>query len=290
MRRAITIQQERGQIHTVESLTEVFESIASIKIAKLRGRVVASKDFFAELWSTYSSLRVDPKEQLTRSGKTTNGRNVFMAVTTEGKLSGEIGNLVIAELLEALKLPSKKDVDIIILGSQGAERLKQLGAEPTQTFKLPEGDEQASVTEIIEMVEQYDQISVFYQTYESIRVQRVARIELVSAVRQLSNEATEGQDDEVEIVSSREYIFEPSISEIADYLESLMMGVALSQVLLESKLAQYASRFNAMNNAKHRAREIGGDYDRLYHRAKRAEGDERLKETMKVILAQGPLK
>ena len=290
MRRAITIQQERGQIHTVESLTEVFESIASIKIAKLRGRVVASKDFFAELWSTYSSLRVDPKEQLTRSGKTTNGRNVFIAVTTEGKLSGEIGSLVIAELLEALKLPSKKDVDIIILGSQGAERLKQLGAEPTHTFKLPEGDEQASVTEIIEMVEQYDQISVFYQTYESIRVQRVARIELVSAVRELSNEATEGQDDEVEIVSSREYIFEPSISEIADYLESLMMGVALSQVLLESKLAQYASRFNAMNNAKHRAREIGGDYDRLYHRAKRAEGDERLKETMKVILAQGPLK
>lgn len=286
MRRAVTIQQERGQIHTVESLTEVFESIASIKIAKLRGRVVASKDFFAELWSTYSSLRVDPKEQLSRSGKITNGRNVFVAVTSEGKLSGEIGNQVIAELLEALKLPSKKDVDIIILGSHGAERLKQLGAEPTQVFTLPEGDEQASVSEIIEVVDQYDQISVFYQTYESIRVQRVARIELVSAVRELSNVAAEDQE-EVEIVSSREYIFEPSISEIADFLESLMMGVALNQVLLESKLAQHASRFNAMNSAKHRAREIGGDYDRLYYRAKRAEGDERLKETMKVILAQG---
>lgn len=287
MKRAITLLQELEQIHTVEGLTEVFESIASIKIAKLRNRVVASKDFFAELWQTYSGLRVDPKEQLTRHGRAKNGRDVFVAVTAQGKLSGEIGNKVVDELLEALKGPAKRDIDIIVLGTQGAVRLQQLGAVPTQVFKLPEGDEHTSVTEIIETLERYEQISVFYQTYESLRVQRVARIELISAVRELGDEVIGDEDKEpVEILSSHDFIFEPSISEIADFLESLMMGVALGQVLIESKLAQYASRFNAMNAAKRRAREIGGDYDRQYHRAKRAEGDERLKETLKVIAGQ----
>lgn len=284
MRRAVTILQEMGQIHTVESLTEVFESIASIKIARLRGRVVASKGFFAELWQTYSSLRVHPKEQLSRAGVEKNGRNVFVAVTTEGKLSGDIGNRVIDELLENLKHHPDDLTDIIVLGTHGASRLEQLGVKMAQVFRLPEGDEQASVTEMIAALEKYEQISVFYQTYESIRVQRVARIELVSAVRELSDEV---ESDDVEIVSSHDFIFEPGISDIADYLESLMMGVALNQVLIESKLAQYASRFNAMNSAKHRAREIGSEYDRLYHRAKRSESDERLKETMKVIMAQG---
>lgn len=286
MRRAVTILQELGQIHTVESLTEVFESIASVKIAKLRGRVVASKDFFAELWQTYSSLRVDPKEQLNRSGTKKNGRNVLVAVTSEGKLSGDIANKVIDELRSAYTSP--QNTDIVVLGLHGANRLQQLGGiTPKYVFHMPETDEQMSVTEIIEAIEPYEQISVFYQTYESIRVQRVARIELVSAVRELGDEVAGDAEGETEIVSSHEFIFEPGIAEIADYLESLMMGVALNQVLIESKLAQYASRFNAMNSAKHRAHEIGSDYDRMYHRAKRAEGDERLKETMKVIMAQG---
>ena len=284
MRRAVTILQEMGQIHTVEGLTEVFESIASIKIAKLRGRVVASKEFFAELWQTYSSLRVDPKEQLSRAGKERNGRNVFVAVTAEGKLSGDIGNKVIDELMAAVKESSSNPSDIVVLGTHGANRLKQLGVKPVQVFSLPEGDEQMSVTDIVAALEKYEQISVFYQTYESIRVQSVARIELVSAIRELSSEVDAA--DGGEIVSSQDFIFEPDISRIADYLESLMMGVALSQVLIESKLAQHASRFNAMSSAKRRAREIGADYDRLYHRAKRAESDERLKETMKIVMAQ----
>ena len=66
MKRAIVIQQDLTQIHTVEDLTTVFESIASVKIAKIRNRVVASKEFFAELWQTYRSLRVDQKEQQSR--------------------------------------------------------------------------------------------------------------------------------------------------------------------------------------------------------------------------------
>lgn len=282
MRRAIAIAEELGQIHMVEDLTGVFESIASIKIAKIRNRVVASKDYFAELWETYRGLRVDPKEQLARVAKKHNGRNVLVAVTTEGKLSGDIGNQVIDNVVAAHD--GSKDVDVIVLGAHGAEQLEQHGIAITQMFHLPESDSQFNVVEMIATLEVYDQISVFYQTYESLRVQKVSRIELVSAVRELSDEVS--GDDKVEILSSHDYIFEPGITEIADYLESLMMGVALTQVLMESKLAQYASRFNAMNAAKHRAKEMGNDYSLMYHRAKRAEGDERLKEIMKIAKGQ----
>jgi F0F1-type ATP synthase gamma subunit len=62
-----------------------------------------------------------------------------------------------------------------------------------------------------------------------------------------------------------------------------MMGVALIQVIMESKLAQYAARFNAMNSAKHRATDLVTDFNLQYHRAKRAEGDERLKEIIKIV-------
>lgn len=279
MRRAIAIKDELEQIRTVEDLTGVFESVASIKIARIRNRVIASKDYFAELWQTYHGLRMDPKEQLQRTSKKTTKKNVLVAVTTEGKLSGEIGNKVIDEAIN--QYHGAHDTDLVVLGAHGAERLALRGVKPTQMFHLPESDTQFGVADMISALEIYEHILVIYQTYESLRVQRVAKIELVSAVRELSQNV-EPRSESGETLSSHEYIFEPSIAEIADYLESLMLGVALTQILMESKLSQYASRFNAMNAAKQRAKEMNKEYSLQYHRAKRSEGDERLKETMKV--------
>ncbi len=57
-----------------------------------------------------------------------------------------------------------------------------------------------------------------------------------------------------------------------------MLGIMISQLILESKLAQYASRFRAMSAANDRAKESHDELRLLYNRAKRALNDERLKE------------
>lgn len=284
MKRAIVLQQDLSQIGTVEGLTSVFEGIASIKIARIRNRVIASKEFFAELWQTYRSLRIDPKEQQSRRARASNGRSALLAVTTEGRLSGEVGGKVIDEVISTYK--QMEDVDIIVLGSHGHSQLTQRTIPVAQMYHLPDGEGQFDTAEVVALLEQYEHVSVFYQTYESLRVQRVAKIELASALSRLGDAVDDGADERAEIVSSHEFIFEPNIEEIADYLESLMVGVTISQVLMETKLAQYAGRFNAMNAAKHRAKEMKTEYDRLYHRAKRAEGDERLKEIINIVKGQ----
>ncbi len=280
MRRAINIAQELSQIHTVEDLTEVFESIASIRIARIRNRVVASKDFFAELWQTYSGLRIDPSQRLNAGrNRQQRGKNVFVVVTSEGSLSGAIDEEIVTTMLEAYGKAQPGTTDVVVLGSHGVGQLKQRTIPIAKAFTMPTSDESFSVSEIIAGLSQYDRISVWYQTYESLRVQKVARIELLAAVKNLGEDVEGGG----EVVSSRDYIFEPSVDEIADYLESVMMGVALIQVIMESKLAQYAARFNAMSSAKHRATDLVTDYNLQYHRAKRAEGDERLKEIIKIV-------
>lgn len=275
MSRPLRLQKELAQIHTIEDLTQAFEGIASIHISHIRDRVVASKEFFGELWPIYRSLRIDPKERLRRADREHKGRNVFVAVTGEAKLGTEITEQIIDGMLA--NDADAGNTDIIAVGSRGGQLLTQRGMAPVQTFTFPQSDMNINVGDIIKELYKYDHISVFYQTYESLRIQRVVRIDLVSAVRELG----EGVGEEGESISSADYIFEPNINEIADYMESVMMGVAFIQIIMESKLAGYAARFNAMSRAKKRAGDLVGDYRRQYYRAKRADSDERLKEIIK---------
>lgn len=277
MRRAITIQGELTQIRTIEDLTEVFESVASMHIARIRNRVVASQQFFSELWPTYRSLRIDPKERVATQRKIRKGSMAFVAITSEGKLGSAADEQIIDALLASV--PTGKKPDIIVVGTHGLTRLEQHGVFVSKAFTLPVGDINFGVGEMIEVLQPYDQISVFYQTYESLRTQKIERIELLNAVRELG----EGMGEEGETVSSRDYIFEPGISEIATYMESVMMGVALIQIVMESKLAGYAARFNNMSRAKQRAKDLLGEMQLDYYRTKRNERDERLQEIMKAV-------
>ncbi len=281
MSRALRIQGELAQIHTVEDLTEVFESIASMHISKIRNRVVASKEFFAELWQTYSHLRVDPSERLQRAARSKKGRNVFVTITAEGKLSGQVDEEIIDVLLSNLTKP--ETTDVVVIGTHGIPQMRQRGIHVTQAFHLPPGDTNINVGEMLQFLAEYDHIQVFYQTYESLRVQKIVQIELLTAVRALGEDVGETE----ELLSSRDYIFEPGITEIADYMEGVMLGVALIQVIMESKLAGYAARFNAMNAARKRAERLTTDFRQDYYRAKRAESDERLKEIIKAIKYHG---
>ncbi len=57
-----------------------------------------------------------------------------------------------------------------------------------------------------------------------------------------------------------------------------MMQIAIRQLILNSKLAQYASRFRAMSASHTRADEAKSELHMNYNRAKRGIKDERLKE------------
>ncbi len=82
----------------------------------------------------------------------------------------------------------------------------------------------------------------------------------------------------MEIINEATYLFEPSVFAVVNHLERSMMKIALTQVILESKLAQYASRFRAMTASHDLANESLSEHKLNYHRAKRAVKDERLKE------------
>jgi F-type H+-transporting ATPase subunit gamma len=275
MRKASIIQKDQGGIETIRDLTGVFESIASTQVAKIKDKTQMSQDFFQLLWSKYSSIRVDPKSQIANKQKG-NDKKVFVVVSAEGGLSGDIDQRLIEAMMQDY---DKNNTDIVVLGTHGANQLHDRGVPYIRFFKIPETDTYIDVSPIIDSIADYSKITVYYEQYVSLGVQDIKKIDLQTSIQTMSKNA----DDSDDIITERDTIFEPSLEEIADMMERGMMSLAFSQVILDSGLAQSASRFNAMAGAKKRAFELIALYNLEYHRSKRGENDRRLREVLTAI-------
>lgn len=277
MKRPNEIAREEANMATLVELTSVFEGIASMKIAQTKNQVLESTQFFDRLWQIYLQLRVDALFGLGREqARDIIEKELFIIITAEGGFSGDIDQKLVEMMIDSYDAEKN---EIIVIGHHGAMQLSQRGISFRKYYKLPEKDRNINVTPIIREVQQYRKCSVFYQEYISLMSQEVKRIELSSAV-QITGARNEHVED---LISEQTYIFEPSSYAVAAHLERSMLKIALSQLILQSKLAQYASRFRAMSASHQRADETKSDLHLAYNRARRGVKDERLKEIINGI-------
>lgn len=283
MRQLREVEQEEKAMDTLAGLTGAFEGIASMKIAGIKNQVLQATQFFNELWQIYSQLRIDNQFRFGR-GDSSKGqvidKELYILITAEGGFSGDI-DIKLIELM--LKTYRSDQHEIIVIGHHGALQLAQKGIGYKKYFKLPVQDRNINVTPIIKEVQSYKSTTVFYQEYVSLLVQDVKRIELQAVVQQESQNTTKPEDQ----INEQTYIFEPSTFAVVDHLERSMLYIAMSQLILDSKLAQYASRFRAMTSSRKKAGEAQHDLRMLYNRTRRNIKDERLKEVVNGLRNEG---
>lgn len=273
MTRIAEVAAQLKAMDTIVDLTSVFEGIASMRIAQVKNQVQQSQRFFSELWQMYSQIRVDDQFRFGRAGhEAAVNKQLYIVITSEGGFSGDIDQKLITWMLEQY---NPEQQDIIVVGHHGAIQLIQNNVNFKKYFTLPSRDRNINVQPLVNEVGRYQSTVVFYQTYVSLMVQDVKRIELQNAVTEEAKRVNlQGED----VISELTYIFEPSTYDVVAHLERSMIQITLSQVILDSKLAQYASRFRAMNMAHERADELFGDLTMQYNRTRRRTKDERLKE------------
>lgn len=275
MRRPQDIQADIDSMQTLSELTSVFEGLASMRIAQLKNQVQQSQDFFDRLWQMYIQIRAGSIFNFGRHQEDIDviNKELFIVITAEAGLSGYIDQKLIYWML---KFYNKDKNDIVVIGHHGAVLLSQRGINFIKYYKLPEKDQNINVTPIIKEVQKYSSTVVFYQTYISLAFQDVKRISLKTAVESQGSDVKKTD----EIINDATYIFEPSTFAVVDHLERSMTSIAISQAILESKLAQYASRFQAMSSAHEKSKDTLYDYKLQQNRSKRAIKDERLKEVI----------
>ena len=269
------IKKDTEAMATMIELTGVFEGIASMKISKVKNQVLQSTQFFNELWNIYSQLRVDSLFRYGRGQNETESidKELIIIITSEGGFSGDIDQRLIHAMLKNYDAEKQ---DIIVIGHHGAIQLAQRGVSFKKYFKLPERDQNINVAPITKYISQYFNTVVYYQEYVSLMSQEVRQIAVNNAVAEIGSK-TENLEN---VISEENYIFEPSTYAVVMHLENSMMKIAISQLILQSKLAQYASRFRAMSASHQAANDSLHSMNIKYSRMKRAIKDDRIKEVI----------
>jgi F-type H+-transporting ATPase subunit gamma len=234
-----------------------------------------SQEYFGDLWRIYSQLRVDEFFHFGRGDKDVEAieKELMILITSEGSFSGDIDQRLVSEAIKHYD-PAKNAV--LIIGHHGAVQLAQKGIAYVRSFKTPEKDMNINTAPIVAEVQKYRSTVIYYEQYKSLTSQSIQNMRLSKAVMEMGQAVAPGQ----EVIDESTYIFEPDAYAVVDHLERSMMEITISEVILESKLAQYASRFRAMSAAKERATDTLGDVSLMYNRSKRHEKDERLKEVV----------
>ena len=282
MKRSIDIAADVQNMSTLVELTSAFEGIASMRIAQIKNQVLQAEQFFNVLWQIYTQLRVDSDFRYGRSQKEHEiiDKDLLIMITSEGGFSGDIDEKLLNFMIGNFRADSQSD--IVVIGHHGAVLLANRGIKFIKYYKLPSRDRDINVTPLIEEVQKYKNTTVYYQTYVSLMNQDVKSISLQKAVQQIGQGMITKPE---EIISEDTYIFEPSVFDVVDHLERSMLHIALSQTILESKLAQYASRFRAMSIAHEKSVDENHSLKQLYNRTKRGEKDERFKEIINGLRA-----
>ena len=269
MKKSRYLHDELQSVNSIENITHILESIASIRIKQIKDEVIGSREFFQRLWAIFSQLRVSQKDIKRDSASPQKSKQAVILVTANAGLTGEVDtNLVLKVLAETD--PSK--TDFFVFGLHGASLLVQRGINPIKTFKFPEVGTTIDVSECIAAISGYTKPVVYFPSYSSLTVQQISRLELLEAVQTIgSNQSDIGNE---ELIFKDNTIFEPSISEVVSYLEQMMASTILTEIILETNLAQYSSRFNAMTAASSKATDMSKLLSRQYLQLKRQEGDE----------------
>ncbi|MBI2798383.1 F0F1 ATP synthase subunit gamma [Candidatus Saccharibacteria bacterium] len=270
MKKSAQTYAEYQDVLAIEDISHILESIASIRIRQIKDQVIASREFFQRLWRLYSQLRISQKEEeLLEAGVTKSTNTAVVLVTGNAGLSGEIDSQLVNTVLDQIISP---DVDFFVIGLHGRRLLEAHGIQAKASYPLPDVTKPIEINDVIEQISHYQAPLVYYQSFASLSVQQVIHFSLVETVRRISEQ--EQANPDAEVITAEDYLFEPNLEELARYLQNMMLNTTLLEVILESSLAQFASRFTAMNSASVRAKHISQELFRSYSRQKRYEKDE----------------
>ena len=289
------LRRRLKSVTSTRKITKAMELVAAAKMRRATTATTSSRPYATAAWNLLLNLSSSSAPQshpllVVREVK----RVLLIVITSHRGLAGGYNANIIRKVAEQLKNPErlvtptgspelrpikKPAIDVVTIGRKGEAAVRRLGYNIIASFPIasdiPGPDDLRPLAALVINEYKkgtYDKVVVAYTDFVSVMLQRaklrqllpVSPIDLEKTIKDhviARNEMTK---------QSQEYLFEPSPSEILDFMLPRLVETQLYQSLLESTASEHSARMVAMQSATNAAGDMIDDLTFTMNQARQA--------------------
>lgn len=287
MKNIYALKSELDDLQGLNELTESLTYMSAAKMAKVRDKVLQTRNFLEEALKAKVELQryivISENKQRDRGKKKQDKRirrTLVMAIMSDqglcGSFNSQLGKLVTQNL-------HKQDVDLLIIGKRGASFIRDAALRKNmEVVPLPKPDDPQSMRPIFDKIARYDIVQLYYNKF--ITAIKTEPTDLfykslgdAAVAQKLEKIKLDGEDESLEYVA-KTMVVEPSVNEVERFFETVITEAAMLHQMLESQLSENNARMLAMKEASDNIVELVRKQKRLINTTRRKKINQALSE------------
>lgn len=265
----------RRRIKSVKStaqITKAMQMVAASKMRRAQNQALKGRPYTFNLSFVLSKLlTAEAQSHFLLSGNDSKSAGVILLSTNKGlngALNTNLFRLITADFLS-------DDIKFYTVGKKGRNFIARLGKNLLADF---ENLDMISFREAVRLskliIDSFKQKEigeayiVYPQFISTLRQQptkvKILPIDYTELINSITGELEKQKNDGVE----KEFLFEPNITELLDYLLLHFVQIKIYQALLETKASEHSATMIAMQNATDNALELVDDLNLTYNQTR----------------------
>lgn len=281
---AVSTKIIKGRIRSIgntKKITKAMEMVSAAKMRRSVNAVLATRDYAESafgLAKKLAKMENNNHELLTANDS---NKTAIVLITSNRGLCGSFNEKIIGRALKAAEQEEKagREVSWIVIGSKGSKKISRLGLDMTAEFDKPDiASEIESILPAAQFVRdsfiegEFGKVILAYTDYKTILIQNAKLKQILPITLEEDQDLgfAGSNEEESEDGEKLEFEFEPSKSQVLNYILPRVVEIEIYQALLESNASEFSARMMAMKNASEAAGDMISDLTLIFNRARQA--------------------
>ncbi|MDP4011052.1 MAG: FoF1 ATP synthase subunit gamma [Candidatus Roizmanbacteria bacterium] len=241
------IVEEQKFMQVLQDIATAYQDISVMKMKETRTFIDHARLYVSMLKDIFESLRYS-HTLLKRLKGNPNAKKPLakILITANTKFHGDILRRIFEKFLD----DKDEKGDVFLVGRVGKDLLAQYGQKTdAKLFDISDINmKMGDLKPLIYYLLQYKKIYVYHARFKSV-VTQDPEVSEITNINKLLEEELEAEKEERKLKEiPPTYLFEPAGEKIVSFLNNNVIISLLRQAVLETQLARFAARLNAMDS------------------------------------------
>ena len=264
MSRITDIQRSVEDYRTAELITGALQDLGSAKMHDIRKRFERNAEFFGGIRTVYGIVKAHASavaNDAAAAGKAAlapakAARDIYIALTSNKRFYGTLNRDIVHAFVNTARTIGATS-DFLVVGQTGVQYLREMAVQQkiARTQFADDTPNEEELRGMFALIGGYQRVFLVYPKFVNPFRQDIAMVDI-----------TQTPDVSADSEAQVEYIFEPEIPRMLEFVESQVRRALFERVLLETELARSARRTMKMREARDRASDLRGSFERSLQR------------------------